>query len=65
MGSCEIVFLNIPQARIVDHSEAEDSYRGVKYEEVYPKAYDTASQARASIGRYLDFYNRCQPHSEP
>ena len=27
------------------------------------RAYDTASEARASIGRYLDFYNRRRPHS--
>ena len=27
------------------------------------RAYDTASEARASIGRYLDFYNRHRPHS--
>jgi putative transposase len=30
---------------------------------VYLRAYDTASEARASIGRYLDFYNRRRPHS--
>ena len=29
------------------------------------QAYDTASEARASIGRYLDFYNRRRPHSSP
>jgi putative transposase len=35
----------------------------VKYEEVYLRAYDTVSDARASIGRYLDFYNGRRPHS--
>jgi hypothetical protein len=30
----------------------------VKYEEVYLHAYDSVGVARASIGRYLDFYNR-------
>ena len=30
---------------------------------VYLKAYDSVSEARASIGRYLDFYNRRRPHS--
>ena len=38
-------------------------WRSVKYEEVYLKAYDNVSEARASIGRYLDFYNRRRPHS--
>ncbi len=33
--------------------------------EVYLKAYDAASEARASIGHYLDFYNRRRPHSSP
>jgi putative transposase len=30
---------------------------------VYLRAYDGVSEARASIGRYLDFYNRRRPHS--
>ena len=34
----------------------------MKYEEVYLKAYDTVVEA-ASLGRYLDFYNRQRPHS--
>jgi putative transposase len=38
-------------------------WRSVKYEEVYLKAYDSVGEARASIGRYLDFYNRKRPHS--
>ena len=29
----------------------------VEYEEVYLRAYEGVSDARASIGRYLDFYN--------
>ena len=29
----------------------------------YLRAYDTVSDARASIGRYLDFYNGRRPHS--
>jgi putative transposase len=27
------------------------------------RAYDTVSEARTSIGRYLDFYNCRRPHS--
>jgi putative transposase len=46
-----------------DNVFVERLWRSVKYEEVYLKAYDTASEARASIGRYLDFYNRRRPHS--
>jgi len=40
----------------------------VKYEEVYLRAYDSVSDARASLGqdlggRYLDFYNSRRRHS--
>jgi transposase InsO family protein len=42
----------------------ERLWRSVKYEEVYLRAYDSVSEARASIGRYLDFYNQRRPHSD-
>jgi putative transposase len=35
----------------------------VKYEEVYLRAYAAVSEARASIGRHLAFYNTRRPHS--
>jgi putative transposase len=38
-------------------------WRSVKYEEVYLRAYGAVSEARASIGRYLSFYNGKRPHS--
>ena len=41
----------------------ERLWRSVKYEEVYLRAYDTVAEARASIGRYLSFYNTRRPHS--
>ena len=41
----------------------ERLWRSVKYEEVYLRAYEGVSDARASIGRYLDFYNGRRPHS--
>jgi putative transposase len=46
-----------------DNVFVERLWRSVKYEEVYLRAYDTVSDARTSIGRYLDFYNRRRPHS--
>jgi putative transposase len=46
-----------------DNVFVERLWRSVKYEEVYLKAYDSVGEARASIGRYLDFYNRRRPHS--
>ena len=46
-----------------DNVFVERLWRSVKYEEVYLKAYDTVAEARASIGRYLGFYNTRRPHS--
>jgi putative transposase len=46
-----------------DNLFAERLWRSVKYEEVYLRAYDSVGDARVSIGRYLDFYNRTRPHS--
>jgi putative transposase len=46
-----------------DNVFVERIWRSVKYEEVYLKAYASVSEARTSIGRYLDFYNGQRPHS--
>jgi putative transposase len=46
-----------------DNVFVERLWRTVKYEEVYLRAYTSVSEARVSIGRYLDFYNRTRPHS--
>lgn len=46
-----------------DNVFIERLWKAVKYEEVYLRAYDSVSHAKASIGRYLDFYNQRRPHS--
>jgi putative transposase len=46
-----------------DNVFVERLWRSVKYEEVYLRAYDSVGEARASLGRYLHFYNRKRPHS--
>jgi len=46
-----------------DNVFVERIWKSVKYEEVYLHAYDSVGEARRSIGRYLDFYNRRRPHS--
>jgi putative transposase len=46
-----------------DNVFVERLWRSVKYEEVYLRAYDSVSEARSSIGRYLGFYNTRRPHS--
>jgi putative transposase len=46
-----------------DNVVVERLWRSVKYEEVYLRAYGGVSEARASISRYLSFYNGRRPHS--
>ncbi len=46
-----------------DNVFVERLWRSVKYEEVYLRAYASVAEARASIGRYLAFYNGKRPHS--
>jgi len=46
-----------------DNVFVERLWRSVKYEEIYLKAYNSVAEARASIARYLDFFNRRRPHS--
>ena len=46
-----------------DNIFVERLWRTVKYEEVYLHAYDSVREARTSIMRYLDWYNRSRPHS--
>jgi putative transposase len=46
-----------------DNIFIERLWRSVKYEEVYVRAYDNVGEARASLGRYLDFFNSKRPHS--
>jgi putative transposase len=44
-----------------DNVFVERLWRSVKHGEVYLRAY--VSDARSSLGRYLDFYNSRRPHS--
>ena len=46
-----------------DNVFVERLWRSIKYEEIYLKAYQSVSEARASIGHYLQFYNTLRPHS--
>jgi putative transposase len=45
-----------------DNVFVERLWRSVKYEEVYLKAYDSVTEARASLGTYFAFYNTRRPH---
>lgn len=45
-----------------DNVFVERLWRTIKYEEVYLKAYDSVSQAKASLGQFIAFYNSRRPH---
>jgi putative transposase len=46
-----------------DNLVVERFWRSIKYEEVYLHAYESASGARAGIGKYIEFYNGQRPHT--
>jgi putative transposase len=50
------------KGRWLDNVFVERLWRSLKYEEVYLKAYDSIAQARASIGRYMAFFNTERRH---
>jgi putative transposase len=50
------------KGRCLDNVFVERLWRSLKYEEVYLHAYEDAREARAGIGRYLEFYNEQRPH---
>jgi predicted metal-dependent hydrolase len=44
-----------------DNVFVERIWRTIKYEEVYLRAYDSVHEARTSLGKYIEFYNRTTP----
>lgn len=45
-----------------DNVFIERLWKTIKYEEIYLRAYDTVSDARTGLKRYIDFYNQRRPH---
>jgi putative transposase len=50
------------RGRAHDNIFVERLWRSVKYEEVYPKAYETLDQAYQGLAQYFVFYNDQRPH---
>jgi putative transposase len=46
-----------------DNIVVERFWRSLKYEKVYLRAYGSVSEAKRSIGKYIEFYNSLCPHS--
>jgi putative transposase len=51
------------KGRWCDNVFVERLWRSLKYEEVYLHAYESVSETRTKIGRYIEFYNERRPHS--
>lgn len=51
------------KGRYIDNIFIERLWRSLKYECVYLHAWETGSQARAGIGRWITFYNHQRPHA--
>ena len=49
--------------RWMDNVFIERLWRSLTYECVYLSEFATGSQARTGIGGWMDFYDRCRPHS--
>lgn len=50
------------RGRALDNVFIERVWRSVKYEDVYPRGYETIKEARLGLARYFDFYNCRRPH---
>ena len=51
------------KGRFLDNIFVERLWRSMKYECVYLHAWETGSQAKAGIKKWMDFYNQKRPHS--
>ena len=47
----------------MDNVFVERLWRSLKYEQVYLKAYESAADAKRSIGEYLRYFNEERRHS--
>ena len=53
------------RGRWMDNVMIERLWRSLKYECVYLQAFETGSEARAGIGRWIDYYNKAMTCSGP
>ena len=51
------------RGRWMDNVFIERLWRSMKYECVYLHAFETGSEARAGLGRWITYYNSQRPHS--
>ncbi|MDC0660914.1 IS3 family transposase [Leisingera sp. SS27] len=51
------------KGRFLDNIFVERLWRSLKYECVYLHAWETGSEAKVGVGKWVEFYNRKRPHS--
>nr|WP_254451367.1 IS3 family transposase [Aliiroseovarius sp. xm-m-339-2] len=51
------------KGRFLDNIFVERLWRPLKYECIYLHAWETGSEAKAGVGKWIEFYNRKRPHS--
>ena len=51
------------KGRFLDNIFVERLWRSLKYECVYLHAWETGSEAKAGVGKWMEFYNQKRPHS--
>lgn len=51
------------RGRWIDNRMIERLWRSLKYECVYLRAFETGSEAKKEIGKWLTYYNTERPHS--
>ena len=55
--------LQANRCRATENIFVERLWRSMKYECVYLHAWETGSEAKAGIGKWIEFYNHKRPHS--
>jgi putative transposase len=50
------------KGRALDNIMVERLWRSVKYEEVYPKEYESVRELAQGLRQYFEFYNHQRPH---
>lgn len=58
----EILISMDGKGRALDNIFIERLWRSVKYEDIYPKGYESMREAREGLQEYFTFYNEVRPH---
>lgn len=63
LNDAEIKISMDGRGRWIDNPMIERLWRSLKYECVYLRAFETGSEAKKKIGKWLAYYNSERPHS--